>query len=36
MWPKTGDANLPIGGLLDAIQENGVPGRHREVVLHLS
>jgi hypothetical protein len=23
---KSGYANLPIGGLLDAIQENGVPG----------
>ena len=25
---KPGNANLPIGGLHDAIQENGVPGRH--------
>jgi hypothetical protein len=23
---KSGHANLPIGGFLDAIQENGVPG----------
>jgi hypothetical protein len=23
---KSGNANLPIGGLLGAIQENGVPG----------
>src|SRR5450759_3771123 len=36
MWPKTGNANLPIGGLLDAIQENGVPGRHRDRRLYPS
>ena len=28
-----GNANLPIGGSQDAIQENGVPRRHRQVIL---
>jgi hypothetical protein len=26
MTDRLGNANLPIGGLRDAIQENGVPG----------
>jgi hypothetical protein len=30
---KPGNANLPIGGLRDAIQENGVPGRHHQEFL---
>jgi len=29
-----GNANLPIGGLHDAIQENGVPGKHHRVIFH--
>ncbi len=28
-----GNANLPIGGLQDAIQENGVPRKHRQHIL---
>ena len=28
-----GNANLPIGAFADAIQENGVPGRHEEAFL---
>jgi hypothetical protein len=26
VWEESGNANLPIGGLQNAIQENGVPG----------
>ena len=35
-WLKPGNANLPIGGLHDTIQENGVPGRHLQVILRPS
>ena len=31
-----GEANLPIAGLRDAIQENGVPGTYRHAILRPS
>jgi hypothetical protein len=34
IYVKSGNANLPAaaGGWRDAIQENGVPGRHHQVI----
>jgi hypothetical protein len=33
VFPPTGNANFPIGGSLNAIQENGVPKQHRHSII---